>query len=198
MFSGVPAKIRLGHYRRIVTRFLYVGTLRYSKNVHKIIQAFAISSLDAWCSLEIVGSGPDEEELKQLPFTLDLARRVTFLGKVSREKVFERMKKSDCLIMVSKETFGMVYIEAMSQGCIVVAAKGQGIDGIIVDGENGFLAPLNDTNALAKIIYRISRLNENEVSRLSKNAIATAAQMTDDVLAYNLLERLKSYTRGGK
>ncbi len=193
MFSGIPAYTRPGGCRRTVMNFLYVGTLRYSKNVHKLMQAFAISSLHSRSSLEIVGSGPDEEELKQLPYTLGIAKRVTFLGKIDREEVFERMRQSDCFVMVSKETFGMVYIEAMSQGCIVVAAKGQGIDGIIVDGENGFLVPLNDVNVLAEIMKKISCLSEIEVSRLSKNAIATASKMKDDILAHNLLEKLKGY-----
>jgi len=198
MFSGIPAGTELGNIRRRVVKFLYVGTLRYSKNVHELIRAFAISSLDTVCVLEIVGSGPDEEALKQLAYELGIAGRVNFLGKVSREKVFERMRQSDCLVMVSRETFGMVYIEAMSQGCVVIAARGQGIDGIVVDGENGFLVPLNDTKALAEIMQKASRLKDEEVFRLSKNAIDAAARMKDDVLAHDLLEKLKAHTTAGR
>jgi glycosyltransferase involved in cell wall biosynthesis len=198
MFSGIPANIRLGTCRRVVVKYLYVGTLRYSKNLHKIIKAFAISSIDDSCRLEIIGTGPDENKLKQLPRTLGIETRVHFIGKVTREKVFEIMRSSDCLIMVSKETFGMVYIEAMSQGCVVVAAKGQGIDGIVVDGENGFLVPLNDMNQLVETINKISCMNENDLFRITKNAIATASKMKDDVLAYNLLEWLKEYKDPGR
>lgn len=193
MFSGVPSGTKIGSRRRMVRKFLYAGAIRYSKKVHRVIQAFAAAPLDDQCRLEIVGGGPDEQALKQLPVNLGIAERVTFLGRVPRKKVFERMRRADCLVMVSKETFGMVYIEAMFQGCIVIAAKGQGIDGIVVDGENGFLVPVNDMNALTEIMHRLSCMDENEVARLSRNAIDTAAQMKDDVLAYHLLERLKTY-----
>ena len=198
MFSGIPSGTELGVCRREVARFLYVGSLRYSKNIHGVIKAFAASCIDGRCRLEIVGSGPDESEIKKLPRSLGIERYVTFLGKVSRDTVFERMRRSDCLVMVSKETFGMVYVEAMSQGCIVIAAKGQGIDGIVVDGENGFLVSLEDTNALAETMHNVSRLNGKEAARLSKNAISTAAGMTDDVLANRLLEMLKPNAGIGK
>ena len=39
---------------------------------------------------------------------------------------------ADCFVMVSsREAFGLVYVEAMAKGCIVIATKGQGMDGII-------------------------------------------------------------------
>lgn len=192
MFSGIPVGTRLGDCRRKVIKFLYVGTLRYSKNVHLVIQAFAKSSISANCSLEIIGTGPDEDEMKQLPQTLGIAKYVTFSGKVSRETVLKKMSQSDCLVMVSRETFGMVYIEAMSQGCIVIAARGEGIDGIVVDGENGFLVPLGDMETLAATIQKVSMLDGKEVSRISQNAITTASKMKDDVLANDLLERLQA------
>ena len=69
------------------------------------------------------------------------------------------MQMSECFIMVSKnETFGLVYLEAMLQGCIVVASKNEGIDGIIIHGENGFLCNAGDVNELTKNlkIYRFS------------------------------------------
>ena len=37
----------------------------------------------------------------------------------------------------SPETFGLAYLEAMARGNIVIGTKGWGIDGIVIDGENG-------------------------------------------------------------
>ena len=42
--------------------------------------------------------------------------------------------------MISQgEAFGLVYLEAMARGCITIASRGEGFDGIIKDGINGFL-----------------------------------------------------------
>ena len=55
--------------------------------------------------------------------------------------------------MISKEeTFGLVYLEAMSMGCITIASKNEGMEGIIIDGENGFLCTAGDDDELASII----------------------------------------------
>lgn len=49
------------------------------------------------------------------------------------------MLASDCFIMISKnEAFGLVYLEAMSAGCITIASRGEGFDGVIIHGVNGF------------------------------------------------------------
>ena len=49
------------------------------------------------------------------------------------------MEESDVFAMVSSpETFGLVYIEAMAKGCVTIGSKGEGIDGVIVNNENGF------------------------------------------------------------
>ena len=42
--------------------------------------------------------------------------------------------------MVSdNETFGMVYIEAMLAGCVTIASKAGGVDGVIIDGKMDFI-----------------------------------------------------------
>lgn len=59
------------------------------------------------------------------------------------------MKKSHCFVMVSKgEILGLVYLEAMASSCVAIGSIGEGIDGIIVDGENGCLCTPADLEAL--------------------------------------------------
>lgn len=75
-----------------------------------------------------------------------LDKNVTFTGHLPQHEVYEKMRQSDIFVLPSVgETFGMVYLEAMASGCIVVGTKDDGIDGIIKDGENGFLTfPISD------------------------------------------------------
>jgi len=52
--------------------------------------------------------------------------------------LIERFQQSDIFVMVSfKETFGLVYPEALSQGLPIVYSKNQGFDGFFPDGQVG-------------------------------------------------------------
>jgi len=187
--------VKFGHPKSSISKFLYVGNLRFSKNVHILIESFASASIPDYCTLEIVGDGPDQHHFIKLAESLKISHRIIFSGQISREAVLQKMLHSDCLIMVSRETFGMVYIEAMSQGCIVVAAKGQGIDGIIMNGINGFLIPLDDRAALSDTIKRLCLMHNNRIHTISNNAISTALTMTENKLASSLLEKLETICR---
>ena len=77
-----------------------------------------VHSLDEWNNMV--------NELKEL---IKVSKNIVFHGQIPRDEVFELMKKCFCFTMVSeKETFGMVYIEAMLAGCVTVASKDGGVD----------------------------------------------------------------------
>ena len=63
------------------------------------------------------------------------------------------LKQHDVFIMISKnETFGLVYLEAMAVGCITIASRQEGFDGIIKHGYNGFLCEAGNQEELEKLI----------------------------------------------
>lgn len=190
IFSGIPNDTPIGNVRKQIKKLLFVGSLRFTKNIHVILQAIAKCKNNNHYELEIVGDGPYEKKLRPLVDKLELNNQVVFDGRLPRDEVFQKMTAADCLIMVSRETFGMVYIEAMSQGCIVVATKKQGIDGIVVNGENGFLVECGNVKELAELLDRLALMSEQEIMRISENALQTANELKDDQLAKNLLERL--------
>jgi len=61
------------------------------------------------------------------------------------------------LVPSSAETFGMVYLEAMSQGVPVLYTKGQGFDGQFEEGEAGFAVSCGDVKQQAKMLAEIAR-----------------------------------------
>lgn len=87
------------------------------------------------------------------------------------------------------EAFGLVYVEAMAKGCITIATKGQGIDGVIIDGVNGFLCEPNNPEALAKVINRIKSLSTEELNSISKKAVKTASELTDRKVAETYIKK---------
>ena len=84
--------------------------------------------------------------------------------------------------------FGLVYLEAMAKGCIVIGTKGQGIDGVIIDKVNGFLCEAKNIDELTEIFKRISSMPKEELKNISKNAIQTARQLTDEKAAKKYLD----------
>lgn len=166
---------------------IYVGRLVAYKNVETIIKAIA-SINDYKYLISIIGIGAERANLEALADDLCVSDRVSFLGSLSRENVFEKMQLANIFVMVSNsETFGMTYIEAMLAGCITVASKNGGIDGIIVDGVNGYLCEQGNAQELVDVLRRIASLTDNEVEKIRFEAQKTALQYSDSIVARKYL-----------
>jgi glycosyltransferase involved in cell wall biosynthesis len=98
------------------------------------------------------------------------------------------MRQADVFVLPSiGETFGMVYLEAMSQGCITVCTINDGIDGIIKDGENGFLT-VPTVEGIKDTLKRISTLTANERETLIQQSLSTIKELTPQKCADNYLQ----------
>ena len=72
----------------------------------------------------------------------------------------------------------------------MIGTKGQGIDGIVKHGENGFLCKARDVDGLADVIEQIVNLSQSELQQISSNAVATSAELTDRKVAENYLDSI--------
>lgn len=101
----------------------------------------------------VVGSGPEERKLQALVARLGLEERVKFLGRQPHSNALRYMANCDVFSLPSwDEGFGIVYIEAMALGKPVIGVQGQGIDGIVVHGENGLLVKPHDVDSLVEAL----------------------------------------------
>ena len=162
--------------------------LKYKK-LNAILSAISLCSNKPRIMLEIVGSGPDKLFFEEYAKELRLLQQLTFIDKLSREDVFKHMAKSECFTMISEnEVFGMVYLEAMLMGCITIASKGSALDGIIVNGVNGFLCKPGDAEELKDIYNTISSLSVEEKKSIMRNAHDTAKGFSDSAVAQKYLD----------
>lgn len=189
--SGIPEQyisITNKKFTHKVQKFCFVGQLIPLKRVCDILYALSEAFPNKDFEFSICGDGHDREELERIVQLLEIQSQVKFYGEISRNEVQNIMADSDSFIMVSKsEAFGLVYLEAMGKGCITIGTRGQGIDGVIIHGYNGFLCEANNSNQLAEIIKYINTLPLEELIKISKNAIQTAKDMTDDKVAINYI-----------
>ena len=152
-------------------RHIYVGSLIKRKHLEVVVRAF-LNTAGEKDTLIVVGGGPEEESLKALVRDLNAGDKVFFTGRVPREEVLKRMGDAQVFTLISHgETYGMVYIEAMLQGCLTIASKGEGFDGIIQDGVNGFICEPGDQDELEKVYKRIAGMTTEERNKIGQAAM---------------------------
>ncbi len=174
-----------------VRRFAFVGSLYELKNVDITLRALNKSMAGRDYTFDIVGSGAENDNLHHLVEGLGMKDHVVFHGQKKRDEAQQIVREADCFVMVSsREAFGLVYVEAMAKGCIVIGTEGQGIDGIVKHGENGFLCKARDVDGLAEVITHIASLPQERLQSISDRAVATASNLTDRKVAENYINAI--------
>ena len=137
--------------------------------------------------LTIIGDGIEKNKLQSLCKNYNINKDVVFTGRIPNKDVIEYMSNCEYFVMPSiNEGFGIVYIEAMASGCITVGTKGEGIDGFIINGENGFLCRPEEEEIYSVIL----KCEENEVLRrsISQKAYEKAHLLTWKENAFEYLK----------
>ena len=176
--------------------FISVCVLIERKNIHTNLIALAQLKDKIDWTYTIVGDGEERTKLEQLVSRLGIGDQVFFKGKLSIDAVIHELKQSHVFIMVShSETFGLAYLEAMATGNIVIGSIDEGIDGIIRDGENGFLAPAGKSEPLLKILKKIIfTMQITELENVLLNSHRTISFYTEKQAAENYWNQLKKIT----
>lgn len=173
-----------------ITKFLFVGQTIKRKYPRETIEAIHQVYGDRSFELAYVGS-KDIAYQETMDYINDhnLSDEVMFTGRIPRDEIVKYYDKSECFILISSgEVFGLVYLEAMSRGCITIAGKGEGMEGIIEDGVNGYLCAPGNAVELAGILRRINQLTADEKARISENAKYTATKLSEYYVAKSYLE----------
>ncbi len=168
---------------------LFVGGMIKRKCLYETIVAFNnVYKDNNRAFLRIIGGGPEEKNIKNAIASMGNSR-INLLGTKNRDDVQKEMKKTNVFTMISKnETFGMVYLEAMLQGCIVIASFGGGFDGIIQNGVNGFLCEAGNIDMLSDVYRHINSLTKEERNIIGNNAIETAKKYSERNVALRYLQ----------
>ena len=173
---------------------IQVGNLQEQKRVHITIEAF---SRLLWgyprATLTVVGSGPQREALEAQCRQLGIEKQVTFTGRLPNDQTLEQMAKAQFFVMPSvREGFGIVYAEAMACGCVAIGTEGEGIADLIRSGENGYLVPPDDPEAIVETVTACLQQPEKNQT-IAEAGRKAALQLTweRNAQAYcNLMERM--------
>lgn len=118
---------------------LYVGRIAKEKSIDLVIEGFAKIDPKYLAKLMIVGSGPEEEHLKEYVERLKLKDRVIFTGKKPPGEIPMHYHAADAFVSASlTETQGMTFIEALASELPVFARLDDVLNGLVIEGETGY------------------------------------------------------------
>lgn len=169
-FEPIIKEDRVNRTNYDITKLIYVGRLIKEKGIIDLMEL--VSQLDSEkFSLTIVGNGELSSLVKSYT---DKYSNINYVGFISsRKELFNLYKSHDVQLLFSRqsnnweELFGMVIVEAMSQGVITISTSHSGPKEIIDDTINGFLVPddkyivQNVKNILLNKIGNLGSLKEN-------------------------------------
>lgn len=132
-----------------------VGTvclLEARKGLHSLVEAMPLVVQQVpGVRFAIVGEGPLREWMAQRADQLGVLQHIDFMG--WRKDVPDLMWQFDLFALPSRrESFGLVFLEAMASRCPLVGSRVDGIPEVVSDGQTGTLVPADDPPALAAAI----------------------------------------------
>ncbi len=130
--------------------FTNVASLDQKKGIDVLISAFGKAFKgDPRYVLNICGDGHLKKELIALSSEIGIASCINFTGQKNKSEVRDLLGKSHVFVLSSRvETFGVVVIEALAQGCPVIATVSGGPE-YIVNEDCGLLVDPDNVDALA-------------------------------------------------
>lgn len=150
----------------------YVGNFDNNKNVKKLIQSvLSLKNEFKDIHLDLVG-GTGNQEAEVLEMVKQNPDVLTYCGKIyEKDKLQTVYLRNSIFAMPSKtETFGLVYVEALSQGLSVLYTKGEGIDGLF-EKNVGEKVSANDESSISQAL-RLLLLQPQDYELLTADELA--------------------------
>ena len=135
---------------------VFLGRLVSDKGVNLLLEVMAnLKSIGLTLHLTIIGEGPEENNLRQQAKDLEIEDRVNFVGVKRGRELTELLNAHQIMVVPSlwNEPFGIVALEGIACGCVVVGSEGGGLKDAI--GTCGTTFPNGDTSALTKILAEL-------------------------------------------
>lgn len=130
-------------------RVLAVGNLIRLKGFDVLIEAVARARQRERMHVSIIGSGPERESLLALAQSREVSSCFTFVGSVPATEMPKRISEADVLVLSSRsEGRPNVVVEALAGGLPVISTDLEGVQGMVNDGDNGWLIAVDDADAL--------------------------------------------------
>lgn len=164
---------------------LNVARIKPQKNHSLLIDAFACFVKDhPEYVLFILGTGADEEKIRQKVITMGLEKSVLLAG--YREDVYTFYSASDFFILTSDiEGFPNVVVEAMAFGLPVLSTQVAGIDELVEHGVNGYVLE-REVQSVTGTLLQVATLDKEVLVQMRRSSSEVASR-------YSIQKNVKQY-----
>jgi len=179
--------------------FLFVSRIVKMKGIEDVIRAFsfiaqALPSARLW----VVGIGEQRyvDDVRRRIESLALVPRVRFFGYVSEESKLSLMRRAHILLHASvKEGWGLVVLEAASQGTPAVVYNVPGLSEVVKHGRTGIVVSANTPRTMADAATSLYH-NRDQYTSFQRRGIAWAKSLRwEDVTKQSLALLLETYEK---
>jgi len=111
--------------------------------------------------LILIGSGPDEQALKNLSLNQGVADNVIFLGHKDHAEIVRYLQIADVFIRPSlSEGLGNSFLESMAVGVPVIGTEVGGIPDFLVNNETGLFCEVRNPSSIVKAVEKYHQDHE--------------------------------------
>nr|WP_236017419.1 glycosyltransferase family 4 protein [Roseivirga sp. E12] len=151
-------------------KIVSIGRAHWVKGYHYALDACKLLK-DRNINFSYLIVGGETEELQYQVHDLNLASHVNFKSRLSISEVKKNIGDHDLLLLPSVgEGIANVVLESMALGTLVVSTDCGGMSEVIRDGENGFLVPIMNSEAIASRLEEITTMSEAKQRQICTTA----------------------------
>jgi glycosyltransferase involved in cell wall biosynthesis len=166
---------------------VFVGRLGFEKGVHILVEAWKEWG-DSAPSLELIGDGPEREELEMKVDQSGLRQKIRFCGQLPFSRVQEKLARVSLLVLPSLcfEGFPMAIREAFALGVPVAASRLGSLPCLVQEEENGVLFEPGNYSDLLRVLRQLWNMPE-KLAALGRKARADFEEKYTDSVNYEAL-----------
>jgi len=183
-----------------VTHLVFLGRLEHRKGADVAVRAFLrVAAERDDVRLQVLGDGPQASAIRALVTSAPqhVRERIELTGRVSPDALPELLAAADLAILPSRggESFGLVLLEAMASGTVLVATDIPGYRAVARQGREAILVPPDDVASLAAAVGRL--LDDAPArERLRDAGLARAAAFDWSVVAARMQDVYRRAVEG--
>ncbi|MBW4643774.1 MAG: glycosyltransferase family 4 protein [Goleter apudmare HA4340-LM2] len=171
---------------------VFLGRLVSDKGANLLLDALAeLKYMGLTPKLTIIGSGPEESNLRQQAKDLKIMEQVNFAGVKVEHELAKTLNTHQIMVVPSlwEEPFGIVALEGIACGCVVVGSEGGGLKDAI--GPCGITFPNGDVKALALTLFNFLQ-NPEQIAAYKSNSHSHLLRHRKSAVAKAYLEVIEA------
>ncbi|HSW97406.1 MAG TPA: glycosyltransferase family 1 protein [Candidatus Saccharimonadales bacterium] len=162
-----------------VSYFLFIGTLKPSKNIPRLLKAFSLFLKTTKKEYKLLLIGSDfwlDKRISETIKNLQLEKHISLIPFLENKSLSSYYKGATAFVSPSLyEGFGLPFVEAMASGCPVIGSTAGAIPEIV--GDAGILVDPLDVEGLANTMERVSAYTSLRL-KMKEAGIKRAKQFT--------------------